>query len=342
MVHSKRVTLKDIAEAVGVSSRAVSYALNDTGRLSAELRRRIRRVAGEMNYQPNIMARGLVQKKTYLLGALFPYVRVSFFNEIISGIERSCTDHGYDLLLGNASFLHTPDESHALSRLMNRNVDGILCAPDPRAYALFRPFVEGRLPVVQVMTRVPDLGLPFVGVDNEYGGYVATRHLIELGHRRIAFLASNRSWYAEINDRYGGYVRALLEAGVRMDLERYRATCDLTLEGAMRATGDLLSGAPETTAIFAPTDHAAIGAIRACLEAGLSVPEDCSVVGYDDLELAELQIGYPLTTIAQPKERVGVLAFDLFRRALEGKPVESILLRPELVLRRTTGPPRDA
>ncbi|MCG8480727.1 MAG: LacI family transcriptional regulator [Spirochaetales bacterium] len=342
MLYSKRATLKDIAEAVGVSSRAVSYALNDTGRLSAELRRRIRRVAGEMNYQPNIMARGLVQKKTYLLGALFPYVRVSFFNEIISGIERSCTDHGYDLLLGNASLLHAPEEPHALKRLVNRNVDGILCAPDPRAYALFRPFVEERMPVVQVMTRIPDLDLPYVGVDNEHGGYVATRHLIELGHRRIAFLASDRSWYAEINDRYRGYTRALLEAGVRMDPARYRAMCDLTPDGAMRATGDLLANAPETTAIFVPTDHAAIGAVRSCLEAGLSVPEDCSVVGYDDLELAELQIGYPLTTVTQPKERVGVLAFDLFRAASEGLPVESILLKPELVVRNTTSPSRDA
>ena len=341
MVDSKRPTLKDIAAALGVSSRAVSYALNDTGRLSVALRQRIRRVAAEMNYQPNIMARGLVQKKTYLLGALFPYARVSFFNAIISGIERACTDHGYDLLLGNASLLSASEEPRALGRLVNRNVDGILCAPDPRAYALFRPFTTGRIPVVQVMTRIHDLDLPYVGVDNEYGGYLATRHLIELGHRHIAFLGSNRSWYAEINDRYGGYTRALLETGVRIDLTRYRITCDLTPDGAMRATDDLLANVPRTTAIFAPTDHAAIGAIRACLKAGRRVPEDCSVVGYDDLELAALQIGYPLTTVAQPKERVGVLAFDLFQSALAQRPVESMLLRPELVVRSTTCPPRN-
>ena len=344
-MERRPTTLKDIAEATGVSPRAVSAALNNTGRVSEKTRERILRVAKEMNYQPNILARGLVQRRTYLLGALFPYASVSFFNQIISGIEQECTRFGYDLLLGNASLLDEREEPQALMRLLNRNVDGVLCAPDPRAHALFQRFVGGRIPVIQVMTRVPDVSLPYIGVDNERGGYIATKHLLELGHTRIGFLASDRTWYAEINDRNDGYMRALMEAGIKMNPDDYKAHCDLTYEGGMHGTRTLLTRSPGTTAIFAPTDHAALGAVQAALALGRRVPDDCSVIGYDNLELAERQIAYPLTTVAQPKEEVGVKAFELFRRALDGEPVESILLQPELVLRGTTGsapaaPPR--
>lgn len=337
-MQRKRATLKDIASTVGVSPRAVSAALNDTGRVSPATRARILRVAEEMQYQPNVLARGLVQQRTYLLGALFPYASVSFFNQIISGIEAECSRFGYDLLLGNASLLDEREEPQALLRLLNRNVDGILCSPDPRAHALFRQFVGGSLPVIQLMTRVPDIELPFVGVDNEVGGYLATRHLLELGHRNIGFLGSNRSWYTEIQDRQAGYTRALLERGVQLELNRFRVPGELTVEDGTRATTQLLVSAPETTAIFAPTDHAAIGAIHACRAANRRVPEDISVVGYDDLEIAGLQIDYPLTTIAQPKEQVGTIAFELFQNALAGASPESLLLEPTLVIRATTAP----
>ncbi|MFW5827821.1 MAG: LacI family DNA-binding transcriptional regulator [Alkalispirochaeta sp.] len=341
-MRGRRTTLKDIASTVGVSPRAVSSALNNSGRLSPATRERILRVAKEMNYQPNVLARGLVQRRTYLLGALFPYASVSFFNQIISGIEAECSRFGYDLLLGNASLLDEREEPQALLRLMNRNVDGILCSPDPRARALFRQFVGGSVPVIQLMTRVPDIDLPFVGVDNERGGYVATQHLLSLGHRNIGFLASDRSWYTEIQDRQAGYVRALLEAGVQLDLNRFQIPGALTVADGMRATAALLESAPGLTAIFAPTDHAAIGAIHACRAAHRRVPEEISVVGYDDLEIAELQIDYPLTTVAQPKERIGTLAFELFQSAVSGASPTTVLLEPHLVIRSTTAPVRSA
>jgi len=335
----KAATIKDIALTVGVSPRSVSAALNNSGRVSPATRERILTVAKEMDYSPNVLARGLVQNRTYLLGALFPYASVSFFNEIISGIEKECSLHGYDLLLGNASLIDEQEEPRALMRLLHRNVDGVLCAPDPRAYQLFSQFADGSLPLVQVMTRVQGLQLPFVGVDNEAGGYMAARHLLELGHERIGFLQTNRDWYAEIHDRHDGYVRALLEAGIKIDLNRYMVTSDLTIDGGYRAMRVLLERTPEIQAVFAPTDYAAIGAIRACLEAGRAVPEQCSVVGYDDLELARRQIMYPLTTVAQPKQEIGTIAFQLFQVAAEGTASEPILKEPSLVIRETTAPP---
>jgi DNA-binding LacI/PurR family transcriptional regulator len=338
----KAATIKDIARAVGVSPRSVSAALNNSGRVSPATKERILTVAKEMNYSPNVLARGLVQHRTYLLGALFPYASVSFFNEIISGIEKECSLRGYDLLLGNASLIDEREEPRALMRLVNRNVDGILCAPDPRAYQLFGRFADRSLPLVQVMTRVQGLNLPFVGVDNDAGGYMAARHLLDLGHERIGFLQTDRSWYAEIHDRRAGYLRALLEAGVKIDVARYTVTSDLSIEGGYRAMRTLLARAPDVQAVFAPTDYAAIGAIRACMEAGRRVPEQCSVVGYDDLELARRQIVYPLTTVAQPKQEIGTIAFQLFEQAADGETPEPVLKRPSLVVRETTAPPGGA
>lgn len=333
-----RTTLKDIAAVVGVSARAISAALNGTGRVSPEVRTRIQQVAKEMHYRPNILARGLVQNKTFLLGAVFPYANVSFFNDIISGIEERCTQMEYDLLLGNANLLDDKDEHPALMRMINRGVDGILCSPDYREIGLFRQLEKEGPATIQVMTRIPDSSLPFVGVDNKKGGLIATTYLIELGHQNIGFLTAKRCHYAEIEDRYSGYLKALIQSGIQLDTDAYTQTSDLTVEGGKEAAAQLLRRNPNLTAIFAPTDFAAVGAIRACLEAGRRIPQDVSVIGFDDLSLAEHQVVYPLTTIAQPKREVGLAAFDSLSKMLAGEQPPDVTMSPELKIRSTTGP----
>ena len=339
-MEEHRTTLKDIDEVVGVSTRAVSAALNGTGRVSAELRERIQAVARQMKYRPNLQARGLVQQRSYLLGTVFPYANVSFFNDIISGIEERCTQAGYDMLLGNANLLHEKDEKRALSRMIGRGVDGIICAPDYREIDLFSQLEEHGPPTIQVMTRIPQSGLPFIGVDNTYGGYLATKHLLELGHTRIGFLASSRVHYSEIEDRYAGFLRALVEKGVQLDIEAHTTKTELTVAGGYEATKVLLKRNPGVTAIFATTDYAAIGSVRAIIELGLRVPEDISVIGYDNLSIAEHQIIHSLSTIAQPKREIGIQAFDMLEAVLSGKQPEDLIMKPSLVIRATTGPVR--
>lgn len=335
-MSAHRSTIKDIALAAGVSPRAVSAALNDTGRVSPATRERVRSLARQLNYRPNVMARALVRSRTYMVGAVFPYANVSFFNEIISGIEARCTERNYDVLLGNASLLHAEEEQRAIQRMLDRRIDGIVCAPDVTEVELFRNLAASGPPVLQVMTRLPGVDLPYIGVDNELGGSLACRHLLDLGHRNIAFLASTRPNYAEIDQRRRGYHAALTEARIEPQPERNEIACDLTIDGGRVATQRLLRHNSAITAIFAPTDYAAIGAVQGCLALGLRVPEEISVIGYDDLEVAAAQILYPLTTVAQPKRDIGIQAFDLLEALIEGEHVASRLLHPTLVPRSTT------
>ncbi|MFW5995380.1 MAG: LacI family DNA-binding transcriptional regulator [Spirochaetia bacterium] len=314
-----RVTIKDIAEAVNVSPRAVSAALNGTGRISPAMRERIRQTAHEMNYRPNMLARGLVQQRTYLVGVVIPYVSNSFFSRILHGIEERSVAEGFDILLGNSEALSNEHEDRSLERMINRNVDGVICSPSPRAYRTYLRLKEHGVPVLQLMRAAEGLDAPYLGVDNVYGGYLATRHLIDLGHRAIGFLSHTDSEYAAIRDRRDGFFRAFLEGGLSCDYDRWIEPGTLSVDDGYRATTQLLERSPELTAIFAATDYAAIGAIKACHARGLRVPSDISVIGYDDIDLAANQIDYPLTTVAQPKERIGQQAFDVLLRLMAGE-----------------------
>lgn len=335
-----RTTLKDIAQVVGLSPRAVSGALNGTGRVSEALKERIFQVAKQLNYRPNVMARALVQKKTYLLGAIFPYANVSFFNDIISGIEERCSASAYDMLLGNANLLDEADERPAFMRIIDRGVDGILCSPDYREAALFHQIEKEGPPTVQVMTRIIGSSLPFIGVDNKKGGTIATAYLISLGHRNIGFIHSSKPHYAEIEDRYAGYLRTLIQNGIQLDSETYTVYGTLTVAGGYTAVSQLITRCPQLTAIFVPADYAAIGAVRACIDAGLRIPQDISIIGFDDLSIAEHQIVYPLTTVAQPKREIGITAFDMLIKLINHTPVENKEVTPELKIRSTTGAAR--
>lgn len=330
-----KVTIKDIAKRAGISPRSVSMVLNNTGRISQATRKKVLEIAKEMNYQPNILAKGLVNGKTYLIGVVFPYLTSSFFTNIISKIEEESLLDGYDIILGNSSS-SLEAEKGAIQRMLNRRVDGIICCPDPRYYEFYNYLVETNIPLIQIMTHVNGVVAYSVLVDDEKGGYLATKHLIDLGHKKIGFLSYNEYYYSEIILRNKGYRNALIEHGIKLDVEKYEIKCDLSIQGSYTATKALLERNPQLTAIFAPTDMAAIGTIQACIDNGKKVPDDISVVGYDDIDLAKYQIGYPLTTIAQPKDIIGTIAFKMLKDLIRGEKIESVLLEPELVVRNTT------
>lgn len=332
----KQTTLKDIANVVGVSPRTVSSALTGRGRVSEAMRIKIKNVAKEMNYKPNLQARGLVQNKSFLIGTVFPYLNVSFFNEIISGIEEKAIEYDYDILLGNANLQTKKDGRIAIEKMIRRNVDGLICSPDYREVNLFRELKEKEIPTIQVMTNIEDLDLPFIGVDNVYGGKLATNHLISLGHEKIGFIGSNRIHYSEIEDRNTGYLQSLIENGIKLDIDKYSVKAEQSMQGGYDATIELFKRTKDVSAIFASTDYAALGVIRALLNLNKKIPEEVSVIGYDDLDFASHQFVYQLTTIAQPKREIGLLAFDMFLNTLNKKKVENIILKPELIERTTT------
>lgn len=333
----KKATIKDIALEAGVSARSVSYAINGTGRISAETRDKILKIAEQLNYQPNIMAKGLVEQKTYMIGVVLPYLSSSFFTNIINGIEERCVKEGFDIILGNSSG-KTVSEKNVIKRMVNRQVDGIICCPDPRYFEFYQELRATKIPLIQIMTHVKGVDAISLLVNDEAGGHKATMHLLDLGHERIGFLDYRETYYEEIQLRKYGYHRALIERGISLDLKRYSEPSDLSIEGGYKATMELFKRNPHLTAIFAATDRAAIGALHACLDAGKKVPEEISIIGYDDIDLAKHQILYPMTTIAQPKERIGELSFDMLSQVIGGKEVESQTIMPELKIRSTTGP----
>jgi len=345
----RQVTIKDIAQRTGLSNRTVSLSLNGQGKVAQDTRDHVREVARELGYRPNLLAKGLVENKTFMIGAIFPIIGISFVNRIIAGMERECIKRDYEILLCSSSAprisMFLPDlefERGSVQRMLRRRVDGIICLPDPRAYSVYSEVVAEGIPLLQVLRRIPGLDTPYLIVDNELGAFEATRHLIELGHRSIGFLKSDDPSFEEINSRYQGYLRAIIKYSLSLDLDRVTEPCDLGFEGGYIAAKALLSRAVELTAIVAPTDYAALGAMRACSEAGVRIPEDISVVGYDDLDIACYQVDKPLTTVKQPKEDFGAAAFDMLYSLIQAERVEPRVLAPELVVRASSAPPSGA
>lgn len=332
--NRKNVTLKDIAESVGVSIRTVSLAIQGTGRMAPATREKILKIAKEWNYHPNIMARGLVNQKNYLLGVIVPYFSMEFYGDVLSGIEEGCKKNFYDLLL-RESGNNLEVEREAVERMTARKVDGIITYPDPRGYELYKNVLDAGIPLVQITRFVPMLDAPLVSVDNEGGTFMATSRLIELGHRNIGYMGSP-SKTPLMNARRDGYRKALVKHGVLLDLDSYEVTLGLSAETGELGAAELLRRNPELTAIVCAAEHLAIGTVRGCLKAGKRVPEDISIIGFGDLDIARNQIEYPLTTVSFPKREIGCAAFDLFLKHSKGEKVSSVVLKTELIERATT------
>ena len=316
------VTLKDIAQELGLSVKAVSTGLNGTGRLSPETRKKIQEAARRMGYTPNVAARSLVTHRSSFIGVLVPYLNSSFFGNIIAGIT----------LLLDSLDCDENRQRRVLSRLMQRNVDGIILYPQRHQLGLAESLKAIGVPVIQVMNHFVEFGEYAVMVDNLTGGREATEHLIGLGHRKIGFIGHDDE-SPELVARHRGFDAAMRTH--RLGTECC-CKCFMSIESGREAALELLTAHPEVTALFAASDVAALGAIRAALELGRRIPEELAIIGFDDLEIAARQMVYPLSTMAQPKERIGQLAARMMLDLFAGKTVESQLLNAPLVVRKTT------
>lgn len=329
-MNSRRtVTLKDIAAALGVSTMAVSTALNNRGRLSPEMRKRICETARRMGYTPNAAARSLVTRSSSFVGVLLPFLQNSFFSNIIAGIEKVAEERNFTLLLEHPPF----DEGRMekmLSRLSQHNVDGVILYPDRCMFPVADWFREHRIPVVQVMSSFPEFGDYAVSVDNRQAGAEAAKYLSGLGHQRFGLISHDNEG-PELIARREGFERALPASATC-----FRRNAPISLEGGRSAGRRLLREHPELTAVFSGSDLAALGVVQAALELNRRIPEDLSVLGFDDLDVAAYQLVYPLSTMAQPKERIGELAAEMLFSILGGGNPESRVLQAPLIVRNTT------
>ncbi|MER3455570.1 MAG: LacI family transcriptional regulator [candidate division GAL15 bacterium] len=326
------VTILDVARAAGVSPATVSRVLNGAGHPVREAtRHRVLEAARRLEYYPNRLARGLLWRQTHVLGFVVPDVSNPYYAAILRGVEEAAAGHGLVVMLCNTG--RDPGRVQACLRtLLEHRVDGIVVAGGTLTAADVR-VVQGRVPLVAVgRHRAP---VPSVRVDNADASRKACQHLLQLGHRQVACLAGPRSSLTA-RDRVEGYRAALREAGI-WPRARWVVWSDLTAEGGYRAARQLLSTS-RVTALVACNDQMALGALRALWEAGLRVPQDVSVVGFDDTPTAAVAVP-ALTTIAIPAEELGRRALELFLAARAGRSDNEVVLPTQLRVRESTASP---
>ncbi|WP_455916689.1 ribose operon transcriptional repressor RbsR [Pantoea agglomerans] len=329
-------TMKDVARLAGVSTSTVSHVINNNRFVSDAVREKVTTAISQLNYAPSALARSLKLNQTRTIGMLLTASSNPFYSEVVRGVERSCYERGYSLVLCNTD----GDENRmnrSLETLLQKRVDGLLIM-----------CTESHIPSVEILTRYPSIPSvmmdwsPFDGgsdiiQDNSLlGGEMATRYLISRGYTRIACIAGPQD-KTPARLRLEGFHQAMEQAGLPV-LPGYIVAGDLEFEGGYNAMNQLLALNPLPQAVFTSNDAMAVGVYHALYQAGLSVPQDIAVIGYDDIELARYMTP-PLTTIHQPKDELGELAIDtlLHRLAEPGGSQQLLVLTPELVERGSVG-----
>ena len=329
-----RVTMHDVARAAGVSQPLVSQVIggSPTARVAEATRARILRAAAELGYRPNVIARSLVQSRSYSLGLIVPELHNPFFTEVVAGVERVASAEGYAVLLCNAA--EVPAERH-VEALRSRQIDGVII--DAVGAASLGSAALSGLNVV-LIDEPSDVHLA-VTSDAAGAGRLAAEHLLGLGHRRLGFLGpAGDVWAFRMRER--GYMQALRAAGVRVDSAHLRRA-PATVAGGHAVMRALLAERERPTAVFCVNDLMAIGALKACVEGRVAVPAAMSIVGCDDIDTSRL-VSPELTTVQVRAREMGARAARMLIRLLRdeaaggegaGKP---LLVR--LVPRGTSGP----
>ena len=325
-------TVKEIAAIAKVSVATVSRALQRPEIVSETTRQRIHDVVKRLGYTPNALARNLRTARTRLIVALLPDIANPFFSEVIRGIEQVAHENSYSVLLGETQGSLVREQAYA-DMVAARQADGIITM-SPRVPAI--P-IQGRLPVVNACEYVKDGQVSSVYIDNTAAAGVAVDYLVMLGHREIAFVAGPPSSPISV-DREQGYRAALQRAKLPLQAALVAAG-DFSIESGERAVELLLSQGKPFTAVFCSNDEMAIGALRALSSHGLRVPEDVSVVGFDDIRFARYT-SPPLTTVAQPKNALGREAMSMMLELLNDPevPPRKRVLSADLVVRGSTAP----
>jgi len=333
-----RVSIKDVAQAAGVSHSTVSRALSDSPLVKAETKARIQRLAQEMGYSPDAIARSLVTQKTCTVGVVVTTITDPFVAEVVQGIEDAAHEDDYSVIL--ASSASEPErELAAVEMLRAKRVDSLIVTSS-RVGALYLEHLERLgVPVVLVNNHNRQSGrYTFsVSVDNQHGGHLATAHLIQRGHRCIAYVSGPAN-HSDDAERLAGYRQALDGAGIAFD-PALIVPGNGRLDGGGRALRTLAGLSEPVTAVFCYNDMTAIGLISAAWKAGISAPADLAVVGFDDIPLAAHV--YPsLTTVAQPQRDMGRQAMNMALALMNAgdstTPFSDVVVKGELVVRETT------
>jgi LacI family transcriptional regulator len=337
-LKKKRTTIRDVAKASGLSPTAVSRHLNGDIVLPNASASRIDKAIRRLDYQPNFLARNLSLGKSLMIGLVLPDISNPFFATLACAVEDAAFESGYTVLLCNTKNDRVRELSY-LRLLDSQQLDGILFltsyAGDPAVVEM----LGKRENVIIVDEDIPGVRAGRVFCENERGGYLATRHLLDHGHRRIAFIGGPNALLST-RERYQGFCTALNEAGLK-PLKRLVRFGPYANEFGRDATKLFLGGVNPPTAIFASSDYTALGVLSAIEACGKSVPKDISLVGFDDMPMSEF-LHPPLSTIRQPMRELGTESTRLLLRMIRGEEtgLPVIRLGVELIQRQSVAEPR--
>lgn len=328
------ITIRDVAKRAGVGVGTVSRVINKSTAVSAQTRQKVLSAIKELNYRPNTFARRLSLGKTLTVAVIVAHFSNPSVVERLRGVERALSQSHYDMVLFNVETIERRDA--CLEEITRRErVDGILIISILLEDLDVERFLQSGVPVVLIDAMHPHLN--YVMIDDYEGGYLATQHLIELGHTKISYLADGTNDpfnFSPPSSRYEGYTQALKDAGISYN-EQYVEECDLDRVSAKEAALKLLTQPDPPTAIFTYCDTQACGVLEATRDLGVRVPEDVSVVGYDDIEIAQY---FQLTTINQSLFlsgwRGGKMLLEVM--ANERPLLHQEYLSPKLIVRETS------
>ena len=328
--------IKDVALHAGVSVTTVSHVVNGTRFVSETARQRVEEAVRELGYVPSAVARSLKHNTTRTFGMIIPNNSNPYFAEIIRGVEDRCFAAGYNVILCNSN--DDPERQAGYLRVLaEKRIDGLVLVVTG-SDAIARATLGGiNMPLVVLDREVSGVSGDLVEVNHVLGSQMATRYLLELGHPRVACI-SGPPGLSPSSQRRAGWKDALEKAGVERT-ESDLARGDFTARGGYLAMQALLKRRPRPTAVFACNDLMAFGALTAAREAGIDVPQQLSIVGFDDIDLAAFSAP-PLTTVAQPKQQIGTVAADLLLDRVSSARTDNrqMILDPELRIRASTAP----
>ncbi len=328
----KKATIKDVAKYAGVSTAAVSYVLNGKeSRVSPDTVKKIHEAIHALHYIPNYSARSLVKNASKLVGVIIPQTEDNrqlilenpFYSEMVSNIELKLREHGYHLILSGVD-----KGSSYLDISVQRNLDGaIIMGIYPEQF--YEELKQVKIPIVLIDSYIHDNAFSRVGIDDEHGGYLAANYLIEKGHRNIALVTGTIRKDGVVEKRFLGYKRALREANIFYNPD-YVFEQSVSYAYGYEAGKAIADRCPEITAVFATADLVALGVIRGLKESGKEVPEDISVIGFDDIFLASMFVPQ-LTTVRQHIARKGQMAAELLLEIMESESPEQVTRREESI-----------
>jgi len=329
------VTIRDVARAAGVSTTTASRAFNNKDDVRPDTRLHVQDVARRLGYMPNLVARGLVLGRTRTLGVVIADNANPVYTEALRGIESAANRAGFGLLLCHAA--ESQEQAlRCLTTLQTNRADGVLLTPVQTDRRDIEQLQQAGIPFVLALRHFADLQTDFVVPDHERGGYLVSRHLLGLGHRRLGHVGGPPH-VSSSQGRQAGYRRALTECGLPFDDQLVTST-SFTVAGGYEAGVRLLEGPARPSAIFAGNDLQAVGVLKAARHLGLRVPDDVALAGGDDIPLMDV-LEVPLTTFHVPLFEIGVRAAEVLLAKLAGEceGIQQIVYPPELVVRHSSG-----